>query len=51
MNPPNPSGGAPLTNKLILLVLSGIFICLVMLVIRAFERHPVVAPNVADRWA
>ena len=47
MNPPNPSTGAPLTNKLILLVLSGIFVCLVMLVIRAFDRPPAVAPNVA----
>ena len=34
MNPPNPSAGAPLANKLILLLLSGIFICLVLLVDR-----------------
>lgn len=47
MNPPNPSAGAPVTNKLILLVLSGIFVCLVLLVIRAFDRHPSVAPDVA----
>ena len=47
MNPPNPSAGAPLANKLILLLLSGIFICLVLLVIRAFERQPAGAPNVA----
>ncbi len=47
MNPPNPSQGAPLTNKLILLMLTGIFLCLVMLVIRAFDRPAAVAPNVA----
>ena len=46
MNPPNPSSGAPATNKLILLVLTGILICLVLLVIRAFDRQSAVAPNV-----
>lgn len=46
MNPPNPSSGAPATNKLILLVLSGIFICLVLLVIRAFDRPTDVAQKV-----
>ena len=47
MNPPNPSKDAPLSNKLILLMLTGIFVCLVMLVIRAFDRPNAVAPNVA----
>lgn len=47
MNPPNQSGGAPLTNKLILLMLTGIFVCLVMLVIRAFDRPRASAPNVS----
>ena len=42
MNPP----AAPLTNKLILLVLSGIFICLVLLAIRAFDRPPALAQKV-----
>ena len=46
MNPPNPSSGAPLTNKLILLMLSGIFVCLVMLVIRAFDRTADMAQKV-----
>ena len=46
MTPPNPSGAAPLTNKLILLVLSGIFVCMVLLVVRAFDRQPAVASNV-----
>ena len=46
MNPPNPSAGAPLTNKFILLVLSGIFVCLVLLVIRAFDRPADVAQKV-----
>jgi hypothetical protein len=46
MNPPNPSSGSPATNKLILLVLSGIFVCLVLLVIRAFDRQAAVGPNV-----
>ena len=47
MNPPNLSAGAPLTNKLILLMLTGIFICLVLLVIRSTDRPTAVAPNVA----
>ena len=47
MNSPNPSGGVPISNKLILLLLSGIFICLVLLVIRAFDRPSTVFSNEA----
>ena len=46
MNPPNSPPAAPLTNKLILLVLSGIFICLVLLAMRAFDRPPDLAQKV-----
>ena len=51
MNPPNPSAGAPLTNKLILLVLSGILVCLVLLVIRAFDQPASTEPKLAESTA